>query len=196
MRRRTWQEAADMLNKHAVAAAELQQQFRQASAHATGSSGTRSVPQSPRGSPSTANRPQSALRLRCITPDLEPEQHLPTLSPSPHKQQTSGSWRSPSNSLASSPGPAAKCRSPTGRSYSPQCGFMSPRRPAAAACTGACAPDGAVTHSKLVQPTNKVLATVAAEVHSSREFDTSDDDGSDSDSDVEAVVQKLMLHRV
>jgi hypothetical protein len=90
MQRRSAQEAAGLLDQHAAAADELARQFREAAAPAC--SGSRSVPQSPRGS--------------LATPRSMPAD--PTLLSSPRRQQQqSQQWRSP----AASPTP----RSPRAR---------------------------------------------------------------------------------
>lgn len=217
MQRRPWMEAAAVLNKHAAGAADLQRQFREATAAAaaashgnnSSSSGTRSVPHSPRGSPAGASpvhRPQSALRVRCSTPvdsDGEQQQHLPALqSPSKQQQQQpSGMWRSPAPSCCSSPGSGAQVKG--------YVGALSPRHPQSprfqkvqdtAGQRTACGGQSPLSSSPGQQglgrssPKPQLTAELIGDNHS-HEVDTSDDDANDSDSEVN-VVRQMLQHRV
>lgn len=89
MQRRSAQEAADLLDQHAAAAVDLARRFREAAAPACGDS--RSVPQSPRGSPAT---PRS----------VNADPMAGGVLNKPRRQQQS-QWRSPAASCCSSPTP-------------------------------------------------------------------------------------------
>lgn len=115
--RRSWQEAADMLNKHATAAVQLQEQFRVLTTSSSSPSSSNSVPQSPRNVAVVGphvTRPHSAVRVRCSTPSQpQSDQHLPVLD-SPRGRQRNSTWRSPAASQCSSLGSTAHkspCRS-------------------------------------------------------------------------------------
>jgi hypothetical protein len=183
-----------MLNAHAAAAADLQQKFREVASPAVSSSGSKSVPQSPRTSPAAhqVTRPQSALRIRCSTP-TDPEQLLPGLN-SPRKQQQGG-WRSPAASSCSSPiSGQHKCLAGSSlqRTASPN-----PARPRAQHVLTAAAAKPLGTLLLAAQPAGESCTTsprlhlmACANVHNSCDA-ASDEDASDSDSELNCVIQQM-----
>lgn len=167
-----------MLNKYAAAAGDLQRQFREVAAAASSNNmcaGTRSTPQSPRGSKPHPHA--AALRIRCTTPspgetEAEQQQHQAPGLTSPPKQQHS---------------PIA-CKSPSSIISPPRYAKSSPRGAARAA--GASAALLRPTGSS-ISPRLRLLAV--GDMHSSCECGTSDDDDDDESDSSDSEANSLLL---
>lgn len=191
--RRPWHDAAQLLNNHAAAAARLQEQFRHMTCQCSRGSNLHSAPLSPRTGPRVPGHQNTqthpALHNTCSTSvPVGANQHPPAHG-SPRKQPSCNHEQQRPSHLSSSSSPPSTTAH--GRLAGNTKSIPSGQDPCSKPCTTQLSNLSARPVNAAETLVSKLQMLPCKDVTSSCEVDTSADEGSDSDSEVELVVRQM-----